>query len=163
MALAMLARRPRRGCRAVGHPAAPWVDKAAPRHPRRNPSYLIRPPRAALFLPRIRPPPLSPWPPSSTCSLSPPPPRTAPGASPSSASSSPTTTSSSAAPHRRDRRIFLANGRRCPTPDLPHRSSSATPVAPSAPPVSSSPHSPYLPLDLLAVGRRSTVVAACSR
>ena len=38
MALAMLARRPRRGCRAVGHPAAPWVDKAAPRHPRRNPS-----------------------------------------------------------------------------------------------------------------------------
>ena len=147
MALAMLARRPRRGCRAVGHPTAPWVDKAAPRHPRRNPTYLIRPPRAALFLPRIRPLPPPPWPPSSTCSLSPPPSRTAPGASPSSASSSPTTTSSSATPHRRDRRVFLANGHRCPTPDLPHRSSSAMPATSSASPREHHSHSPRSPSD----------------
>ena len=52
----------------------------------------------------------------------------------SSATSSAGIHSTGAALHRRDRRIYLAYGRRCPAPDLPHRSSSAPPDASSASP-----------------------------
>jgi hypothetical protein len=107
MALAVLARRPRRGCCAVAHPAAPWVDKAAPRHPRRNPSSSFSPLRPLpLYSARSRARPRASMaaPPPRSCGHRPPsaaPP--SPGGSPSTATSSSRIRSSQAPPHHRDR------------------------------------------------------------
>ena len=147
----------------AGHQAVPREDKDPKRPPWQTLTHLPLSPSVPP-LPHSPQPKLSwPWSSSSSRPLTSPALEKMSGAAPWTSPSTSVTGPSGEALQSRDRRVFLAYDRHCPAPDLPHRSSSATPVAPSAPPVSSSPHSPYLPLDLLAVGRRSTVVAACSR